>query len=34
VREWVLDETADNMHRNFGSGYPGGVKILAHEYIS
>ncbi|MCH79636.1 ribonuclease H2 subunit A-like, partial [Trifolium medium] len=23
VREWVLDETADNMHRNFGSGYPG-----------
>ncbi|KAE9618777.1 putative ribonuclease H [Lupinus albus] len=23
VREWVLDETAENMHRNFGSGYPG-----------
>ncbi|KAE8037759.1 hypothetical protein FH972_010323 [Carpinus fangiana] len=23
LREWVLDETADNMHRNFGSGYPG-----------
>ncbi|GAU17994.1 hypothetical protein TSUD_51030 [Trifolium subterraneum] len=23
VREWVLDETANNMHRNFGSGYPG-----------
>ncbi|OIV90956.1 hypothetical protein TanjilG_16916 [Lupinus angustifolius] len=22
VREWVLDETAENMHRNFGSGYP------------
>lgn len=26
LREWVLDETADNMHRNFGSGYPGGEK--------
>ncbi|XP_061363979.1 ribonuclease H2 subunit A isoform X2 [Gastrolobium bilobum] len=23
LREWVLDETAENMHRNFGSGYPG-----------
>lgn len=23
VRDWVLDETAENMHRNFGSGYPG-----------
>ncbi|CAL0300265.1 unnamed protein product [Lupinus luteus] len=22
VREWVLDETAENIHRNFGSGYP------------
>ncbi|KAF7132828.1 hypothetical protein RHSIM_Rhsim09G0141700 [Rhododendron simsii] len=22
VRDWVLDETAENMHRNFGSGYP------------
>ncbi|XP_050877177.1 ribonuclease H2 subunit A [Lathyrus oleraceus] len=22
VRDWVLDETADNIHRNFGSGYP------------
>ena len=26
LREWVLDETADNMLRNFGSGYPGGEK--------
>ncbi|XP_021911363.1 ribonuclease H2 subunit A [Carica papaya] len=23
LREWVLEETAENMHRNFGSGYPG-----------
>ncbi|KAG6491434.1 ribonuclease H2 subunit A-like [Zingiber officinale] len=22
LREWTLDETAENMHRNFGSGYP------------
>ncbi|KAI5431224.1 hypothetical protein KIW84_035404 [Lathyrus oleraceus] len=22
ARDWVLDETADNIHRNFGSGYP------------
>lgn len=21
--EWVLDETAENLHKNFGSGYPG-----------
>ncbi|XP_040994998.1 ribonuclease H2 subunit A-like isoform X1 [Juglans microcarpa x Juglans regia] len=25
LREWVFDETADNLHRNFGSGYPGGL---------
>lgn len=23
LREWVLDETAENLHKNFGSGYPG-----------
>lgn len=23
LRDWVLDETAENMTRNFGSGYPG-----------
>ncbi|MED6193971.1 hypothetical protein PIB30_024150 [Stylosanthes scabra] len=23
LRDWVLDESAENMHRNFGSGYPG-----------
>ncbi|XP_062091754.1 ribonuclease H2 subunit A isoform X1 [Humulus lupulus] len=23
VKEWVLDETAENIDRNFGSGYPG-----------
>ncbi|KAL3520894.1 hypothetical protein ACH5RR_019043 [Cinchona calisaya] len=23
LRDWVFDETAENMHRNFGSGYPG-----------
>lgn len=29
----MLDETAENMHRNFGSGYPGGEKaaILCHD---
>ena len=24
----MLVETAENMHRNFGSGYPGGEKFL------
>lgn len=28
LRDWVLVETAENMHRNFGSGYPGGEKFL------
>ncbi|KEH44300.1 putative ribonuclease H [Medicago truncatula] len=23
IRDWVLDESADNIHRKFGSGYPG-----------
>ncbi|XP_073041808.1 ribonuclease H2 subunit A isoform X1 [Primulina eburnea] len=23
LRDWVLDETAEHLHRNFGSGYPG-----------
>lgn len=23
IRDWVLDESADNIHTNFGSGYPG-----------
>ncbi|KAL6520726.1 hypothetical protein OROHE_016907 [Orobanche hederae] len=23
LRNWVFDESAENMHRNFGSGYPG-----------
>ncbi|KAG7018479.1 Ribonuclease H2 subunit A, partial [Cucurbita argyrosperma subsp. argyrosperma] len=23
LRDWALEETAENMHRNFGSGYPG-----------
>ncbi|CAH9113498.1 unnamed protein product [Cuscuta epithymum] len=23
LRDWVFDESADNMHRSFGSGYPG-----------
>lgn len=23
LREWVLDETAEELHKNFGSGYPG-----------
>lgn len=29
LREWVLDETADNMLRNFGSGYPGDPETKA-----
>ncbi|KAG2672419.1 hypothetical protein I3760_13G040000 [Carya illinoinensis] len=29
LREWVLDETADNTHRNFGSGYPGDPETKA-----
>ena len=28
MRDWVLDETAENMTRNFGSGYPGGWQCL------
>ncbi|KAF8395400.1 hypothetical protein HHK36_019346 [Tetracentron sinense] len=29
VRDWVLTETAENMHRNFGSGYPGDPETKA-----
>lgn len=29
---WVFDETAENMHRNFGSGYPGGN--ISYLYIN
>ncbi|CAA6667594.1 unnamed protein product [Spirodela intermedia] len=29
LRDWELDETADNMHRNFGSGYPGDPETKA-----
>ncbi|KAL0922869.1 hypothetical protein M5K25_006899 [Dendrobium thyrsiflorum] len=29
LREWVLEETAENMHRNFGSGYPGDPETKA-----
>ncbi|XP_077235714.1 polynucleotidyl transferase, ribonuclease H-like superfamily protein [Tasmannia lanceolata] len=29
LRDWVLDETAENMHRNFGSGYPGDPETKA-----
>ncbi|CAK9169652.1 unnamed protein product [Ilex paraguariensis] len=32
LRDWVLDETAENMHRNFGSGYPG--DLTAAESIT
>lgn len=32
LREWVLEETAENMHRNFGSGYPGGTLLGAKLY--
>lgn len=29
LREWVLEETAENMHRDFGSGYPGDPETKA-----
>ncbi|KAJ0976711.1 hypothetical protein J5N97_012185 [Dioscorea zingiberensis] len=29
LRDWVLDETAEDMHRNFGSGYPGDPETKA-----
>ncbi|KAF3434473.1 hypothetical protein FNV43_RR25576 [Rhamnella rubrinervis] len=29
LQEWVLDETAENMNRNFGSGYPGDPETKA-----
>ncbi|XP_009599241.1 ribonuclease H2 subunit A [Nicotiana tomentosiformis] len=37
LRDWVLDETAENMHKNFGSGYPGDPETKAwldhHKHI-
>ncbi|XVF82738.1 hypothetical protein PTKIN_Ptkin16aG0073500 [Pterospermum kingtungense] len=29
LQEWVLEETAENMHRSFGSGYPGDPETKA-----
>ncbi|THG03540.1 hypothetical protein TEA_014033 [Camellia sinensis var. sinensis] len=29
LSDWVLDETAENMHRKFGSGYPGDPKSIS-----
>ncbi|KAK9122812.1 hypothetical protein Sjap_012414 [Stephania japonica] len=29
LRNWMLDETAENMHKNFGSGYPGDPETKA-----
>ncbi|CAL5407107.1 unnamed protein product [Camellia sinensis] len=29
LSDWVLDETAENMHRKFGSGYPGDPKSVS-----
>nr|CAD1824708.1 unnamed protein product [Ananas comosus var. bracteatus] len=29
LRDWALDESAENMHRNFGSGYPGDPETKA-----
>lgn len=29
LRDWILDETAENMHRFFGSGYPGDPETKA-----
>lgn len=25
LREWLVEETGENINRNFGSGYPGGT---------
>ena len=33
VRDWVLDETADNIHRNFGSGYPAGESVMSTSHM-
>ncbi|XP_073003136.1 ribonuclease H2 subunit A isoform X2 [Typha latifolia] len=29
LRDWILDETGENIHRNFGSGYPGDPETKA-----
>lgn len=29
LRDWVMDESAENLHRNFGSGYPGDPETKA-----
>ncbi|GMH11619.1 hypothetical protein Nepgr_013460 [Nepenthes gracilis] len=29
LRDWIFDETAENLHRNFGSGYPGDPETKA-----
>ncbi|GFQ07254.1 ribonuclease h2 subunit a, partial [Phtheirospermum japonicum] len=29
LQDWVLDETEENLHRNFGSGYPGDPQTKA-----
>lgn len=35
LRNWVFDETAQNMHMNTGSGYPGGnVFIIVSDLLS
>ncbi|KAL9419302.1 hypothetical protein AB3S75_037125 [Citrus x aurantiifolia] len=37
LRGWIFEETAENMHRNFGSGYPGDPETKAwltdHKHI-
>lgn len=37
LREWMFEETAENMHQNFGSGYPGDPETKAwltdHKHI-
>ncbi|CAI9291002.1 unnamed protein product [Lactuca saligna] len=34
LRNWVFEETAGNIHREFGSGYPGGNNLVERTYES
>uniref|UniRef100_A0A7N0V7V1 Ribonuclease n=1 Tax=Kalanchoe fedtschenkoi TaxID=63787 RepID=A0A7N0V7V1_KALFE len=33
LKEWVMDETCESMHRSFGSGYPGGDSCFQHHSL-
>lgn len=30
LKEWLVEETGENINRNFGSGYPGGTLLMPH----